>query len=96
MREREKAVVGVDYALKPPAEEVKANDMTSYVVTGDSTPCAAIPAHIPRHRTIKICCIITASMIYEGKRVYEGEQSRAFIRMAEGMREQRSWGREWR
>lgn len=48
MTEKEKAAVGVKNALKTTSFQVKADDVTCDLIASDSTPCAAISAHIPR------------------------------------------------
>ena len=50
--EEEQTAVGVDNTIKPTIGKIKPNDMTRDLITCDSTPCATIPAHIPKHSTI--------------------------------------------
>ena len=47
MMEGEKATVGVKDSMKPTAFKVEADNVTCDFITSDSTPCAAIPAHVP-------------------------------------------------
>ena len=83
--EEEQTVVGVDDALKPTAGKIKPNDMTRDLITSDSTPCATIPACMPRKSTIGINTAVREiiTIISYGKRVLEVEQSRSFMRLTQ-------------